>query len=188
MNDEYNMLREEIMFNMKQIHLYFAFFVTTVSTVLVYVFNNIDKPYSNSIFIAIFILLICATARVRKLLSSNLSISTYMEVFLEPYIDGRNWEIRSHYQVNGYSSGELDKRNFMINIMVFKTISVWFLFGVITYILYVILKFDKKYSIYFILNTILFLILMCITLPQKKNDRDRYIKHWKKVKEEEKRI
>jgi len=194
MNDEYKMLREELMFNSKQIYLYFAFIVTAVSTMLAYVFTNIDKPNSNSIFIAIFVLLICAAARVKRLLSTNTSISTYMEVFLEPYIDGRNWETLCHYQVNRCNSQELDKRNPLINIMVFKSMSVWFLLSIITYIIVLfennkvnICNIVKSSPVNSAFNTLMFLILMYITLSSKI-DRDKYIKHWKKVKEMEKRV
>jgi len=190
MNKEYKMLREEIMFNMKQVYLYFALVVTAVSAMLVYFFNNIDKLNSDSIFIAIFILLICAATRVKRFLSNNVSISSYMEVFLEPNIDERNWETRCHHQVNGHDSTELNKRKPLINNLVFKSLSVWFLLGIITYILYIINMVENSkninlFSFYFIFNTILFLIVLFITLFHKDINRDMFIKHWKKVKEME---
>jgi len=196
LDEEYKMLREEIMFNMKQVYIYFAFTVGIISSMLVYVFNN-NQSNINSIFIAVFVLLICATTRVKRLMTTTLSIATYLEVFLEPNIDERNWEIRSNRQINGYTSKELDKRNPIINIMFFKTISVWFLLSIITYALYVLALFDKnKENIFnfveyfssdyiFIFNTIIIILLICITLSNNENNRDMYIKHWKDVKEEE---
>ena len=198
MNEEYKMLREEIMFRSKQMYLYFAFTVPAVSTVLVYIFNNIEKPNSNSIFIALFVLLICATTRVKKLISNIVCISAYMEVFLESNIDVRNWETRCNCKVNGYTSQELDKRNPLINIMVFKTISTWFLLGTITYILYIIILFVKNNgdifrsiksfpeNFVFIFNTFIFIILMYIILSKRGTNRDIYIEHWKEAKKKEK--
>jgi len=195
MNEEYKMLREEIMFNSKQVYLYFTFTVLSVSTMLAYVFKNINKPNSNSIFIAIFVLLICATTRVKRLLTTTISISTYMEVFLEPDVDERNWETRSHYQVNGCNSRELDKRNPWINIMFFKSISPWFLLSIITYVLYVLVLYGNdedpfsilishSFFVIFVLvfNTIIFFMLIYITLFNDKSYRDKYLKHWKEVK------
>jgi len=196
MDEEYKMLREEIMFNSKQVYVYFAFTVTVISGMLMYVFNN-NQSNINSIFIAIFVLLICAAARVKRLLSTTVNISAYMEVFLEPNINERNWEIRSNLRLNGYNSKELDKRNPIINIMFFKTISVWFLLDTITYALYILVLFGNSkepifniikflFSNYiFIFNTIIFLLLIGITLSNSENKRDMYIEHWKKVKENE---
>jgi len=196
MNEEYKMLREEIMLNSKQVYLYFALTVTAISTILAFVFNNIDKPNINSIFIAIFVLLICTVTRVKGLLATIVSISTYMEVFLEPHIDERNWETRCYYQVNGYNSRELEKINPLINIMFFRSISPWFLLDIITYVLYIIVLYgnDKKnpfgilrppsFFVIFVLtfNTIIFFLLIYITLFNGKSDRNKYIKHWKEVK------
>jgi len=196
MNDEYKMLREEIMFNSKQVYVYFAFTVTIISSMLVYIFNN-NQSNINSIFIAIFVMLICSATRVKRLVSTTVNISAYMEVFLEPNIDGRNWETRCNRRVDGYNSKEQDKRDPLINIMVFKTISVWFLLSIITYALYILALFDNKNenifnfiklqfpNYMFIFNTIIFLLLICITLSNSENKRDMYINHWEKVKENE---
>jgi len=193
MNKEYKMLREEIMFNMKQVYLYFTFTVPAVSAMLVFVFKNIEKPNSMNIFIAIFVLLICAAARVKKLIVANVRISTYMEVFLEPNIDERNWETRSNYQVNGCNSKELDNKNFLFNIMIFKSISPWFLLGIIIYVLYIIILYENNkenisdifvsFLFNLLINSFLFFLLMYITLKNDKNEREKYKNHWKNIKE-----
>ena len=184
------------MFGSKQIYLYFSFTVPAVSAILVFIFNNIEKPYSMNIFCAIFVLLICAVTRVKKLITTTVYISTYMEVFLEPKINGRKWETRCNYQVNGYNSKELDNRNPLINNMFFRTISAWFLLGFFTYALYimVLLKNDKinnlcdsieSHPVNFVFNTIFFLIIMYVSLSNRNIDRNMYIEHWENIKEKE---
>jgi len=74
--------------------------------------------------------------------------------------------------------------------------SLWFLLSIITYVLYIFVLYgndkentsniDKYFYVGFVFNSIMFLILMYITLLSK-NDRDKYIKHWKEIKEMEKR-
>ena len=163
---------------------------------LVFVFYHIYDPISINMFIAIFILLICTATRIKRFIAITVCISTYMEIFLEPNIDGRNWETRCHYQVNGFSSQELDKRSPLINFMFFRTISACFFLGVIPYILYLIaflgnnkkdaLNIIKSSPVNFIFTIIMCLILIYITLSRKEINRDMYIEHWKEVKRNEK--
>jgi len=46
MNEEYKMLREEIMYNSRRVYLYFALIVPSVSGMLAVVFNNIYNAIS----------------------------------------------------------------------------------------------------------------------------------------------
>jgi hypothetical protein len=195
MNKEYEMLREEIMFNTKQKYLSFTFTVPIVSGVLVFVLPNIDKPNSIHIFCAIFVFIVCAVTRVKRLTNGIEYISTYMEVFLEPNIDDRNWETRCNRRIEGYSGKEVDKNNPLLNIMFLKSFSAWLLLGIIIYFLFIMILYenykDDLYNIfkYFLIdcifNTIMFFIILYVTLSNKRNIRDKYIKHWESIKQNE---
>lgn len=184
--NEYKMLREEIISNLKQMHQYFALTSTAVFAVLAYIFNNPNNP---NIFIAMFVVLICISTRIRRILESNVSISTYIEVFLEPKIDGRKWETYNHYKVRGYNSHNISKRNLFFEILFFRTNSTYLLLGVIMYCIH-LLVLIKNFSLFGmflggIINTISLLILLYNALFDANNKhRDKYLDYWKKVKEE----
>ena len=115
-NDEYIMLRSEIDNNIRQMHQYFSATGTAIIALFAYTINN---PYNLNIYIftAVFVALVCVASRVKHALRANVSIGTYMEIFLEPNIEGRAWETRSHYILEGRNSHELDERNSLMRFM-----------------------------------------------------------------------
>ena len=187
MNDEYVMLREEITNNIKQIHQYFAITNTAFFVVLTYIFNNPNNP---NIFIAMFVMLVCVATRVKYVLASNIKISTYMEVFLESDMDNRNWETRSNFAVGKRNIHKINTKDFLSNVLLFKSNSTYFLLGTIMFLLYVTILI-QNFSIFNlftggIINTISLLILLYIALFDASGKcRDNYIMHWEKVKSEQ---
>ena len=185
MEAEYVMLRNEIENNMKQMHQYFALTSTAIVALLTFIFNNPNNP---NVFIAIFVVLVFIAVRIRRLLEGNISISTYMEVFLESNIDGRNWETFSHYNIEkGPNSHELSKRTSYTNLLLFRTNSMPLFLGIVVYIAYIIvlvnnwsLLNDLSGGIF---NTLALLILLYVAVLDANNkDRDSYKRYWNEVK------
>jgi hypothetical protein len=192
MNDEYTMLREEIDYNSKSIHHYFAITCTGIFAILAYILNDTERSYSPHMFSAIFVVLTCVAARVKRLLEINQRISAYMEVFLEPMINGRDWETRGHRQIDGYdrqyaaNKTRLGKFSY---ILLFGTTSSYFTLGAAAYILYIIVLADAAISIWMsIFNTVMLFILLYPTVlshTNRKKYRDTYLNHWKTIKRQE---
>jgi len=185
MNEEYKMLREEIVSNMKQIHQYFALTNTAIFLILAYIFGNPNNP---NIFVAVFAILVCISVRVKRLMEGNVSISTYMEIFLEPNLEGRSWETSNHHRIGvGYNSHEINKRSTFVDILFFRANSPYLLLGVIMYFLYfVVLIQNLSFLNIFasgIFNTFAFFIILYNARFDANNvGRDEYINYWKKVK------
>jgi len=190
LNDEYKMLREEIIANHKQMNQYFTLVCTSALAILAYIFNNPNNP---NIFIGIFVMLVCIAARIKRLLEGNVSISTYMEEFLEPYIDARNWEARTHCSVRGDNVHDINKRSLFMNILIFRTNSPYFLLGIIMYFLYIVVLIQNL-SLFNLLsggifNTVALLVLLYIASFDANNKgRDKYINFWKEVKNKERAV
>ena len=188
MNDEYKMLREEIDNNLKQMHQCLTLVCTGALAVLAYIFND---PNNLNIFVVIFAALVCVGTRIKQLLESNVRISTYIEVFLEPNIEGRDWEIRSHLLQGKKNSHDINRRPYFIEALFFRTNSPYFLLGIIMYILYIyVVVLAQNVSLFNILfsgifNTIALGVLIYIARFDANNKhRDKQIKHWQEVKEQ----
>ena len=192
MNEEYKMLREEIVSNMKQIHQYFALTNTAIFLILAYIFGNPNNP---NIFVAVFAILVCISdsVRVKRLMEGNVSISTYMEIFLEPNLEGRSWETNNHYRIGGYNSHEINKRSAFVDTLFFRANSPYLLLSVIMYFLYFIVLVQNLsfFNIFAsgIFNTVAFFIIQHNARFDANNvGRDEYINYWKKVKMQDKGV
>lgn len=173
MNDEYLMLRKEMDSNIDKLHTYISVIYTAIIALIAYILDNADNLH---LFSLIFVALICIATRIRALLQTNMRISTYMEVFLEP-MDTSNykWETLSHKELNEthksiYSIGGINK---FIASLFFKSQSVYLLIGLITFLLYICSIFEyftiKEYFEHGYIISGIFNILSLILLIYVKN-------------------
>jgi len=182
MKDEYIMLRGEIDDIIKYMHQYFMLACGGIFAALAYIFKNPDSTNNPNIFIAAFAALVCIASRVRVFSNGMTRISTYMEIFLEPNIDGRKWETISHYRINNNRGA--DKKNFFMNNLFFRSNSAYLILGILAYILYLnILEWKFVISTATIFNTIALCILAYMSLFNRYNKvRDKYISGWNTIK------
>jgi len=187
------MLRQEIDNSAKLVHKYVMLTCGGVFATLAYVLNNPVNPNNPLIFIVLFAALICIAPRINNLSNDIIRMSTYILVFLEPKIDGRNWEIYSWKEHgnnrNKITNEKADKRNFFLDHLFFKSNSTCLLLGIITYSIHFALLF-KNCSLSIIelivplFNTMALLILGYIskTTNDTYNRRVKSIRCWEEVK------
>ncbi|MCL2397983.1 MAG: hypothetical protein FWC93_07965 [Defluviitaleaceae bacterium] len=196
MNDEYNMLRKEIDSNLKQMHQYFALTITALFVTLALIFDNSTNPsmpINPNIFSIMFAVLVCVAARVKSLSKSNMRISTYMEIFLEPNMNDRNWETRMYSKAaKGYSSHNIDAKFKLAEILIFRVGSTYSLLGIIIYALYIFVLYENFSWFYAlsggIFNTIALWILIHLSFFSYNANhkfRDDFIEYWKDIKAQE---
>lgn len=181
---EYKMLREEIMFNLNKLHWYLSIVSTISIALLTYIIKNPNDIILLSLFLAVLIIM---EGRVHAMTVSNIRISTYMEIFLEPDIDIK-WETYSYYKIDNYNSRTLPlAKKFPINFITGIN-AVCLFIGVIAFVfnIIVICRSCNGINILFtILNVVLLFILIYMAYINRGGQlyRDDYIKHWKQIKE-----
>lgn len=212
MEEEYKMLREEIMFNLTKMHWYVSIVSTVAVALLAYILQNIDNIALISVFLATLVVI---EGRIYSVTKSNLRISTYMEVFLEPNLENRNWETYSFLKErniipqtantdsqNGNSNAqtesadshndETDSRNVKEKGVVAYISGIntaCLLIGLIPFIFNCV-ALPKNLSLpnmfLTILNAIFILSLLTMSFvymdDKDESKRDKYIKHWKNIK------
>ena len=96
MEKQYEMLREEIMAYQGMSLNTLTVTYVAVGAILSYVFLNLDALNTHFelplLFIPIFVFLVIIFMRLRIMHESILSISAYMQIFLEPNLEGISWE------------------------------------------------------------------------------------------------
>lgn len=101
MEEEYKMLREEIMLNINKMHWYVSIVSTVAVALLTYIIQNTENITLFSVFLATLVII---EGRIYSITKSSLRISTYMEVFLEPNLENRKWETYSYIKKKNTSS------------------------------------------------------------------------------------
>lgn len=178
MEEEYKMLREEIVFNTNKTHWYISGISTVGIAFLAYIFNSPSNIALLSLFLAI---LVIVEGRIFSLTKSIIIISTYMEVFLEPKLEGRDWETKLHCD----EFNPEKRRPFMDFIS--NTNSVCFLIGIIVAIYNGIILWENITLInvvFSFVNLLLVGILAYMAFINKRGYQDRgiYKKSWGNVK------
>lgn len=183
--EEYKMLREEIMFNLNKLHWY----ISIVSTVSIALFAYIIKNPNDIILLSLFLAtLVILEGRIHSVTESNIRISTYMEVFLEPNLENIKWETYSHYKINKKNSHLIPLvKNHSINFIT-EINTVCLLIGIIAFVFNVIIIYrslNTNNIIFSILNLLFIIILgyMAVINGRGYLYRDDYIKHWEQLKE-----
>lgn len=157
--EEYKMLREEIMFNLNKLHWY----ISIVSTVSIALFAYIIKNPNDIILLSLFLAtLVILEGRIHSVTESNIRISTYMEVFLEPNLENIKWETYSHYKINKKNSHLIPLvKNHSINFIT-EINTVCLLIGIIAFVFNVIIIYrslNTNNIIFSILNLLFIIIL-----------------------------
>lgn len=184
MDEEYKMLREEIMFNIDKLHWYISVVYTAVIALLAYIIENPDNAL---LLLLVFVVLVCANSRIRSVTKSNIRISSYMQVILEPDLENRNWETLSHYKINNYDSHTLfsSRGNKFIDF-ISRTSAVCFLIGIFVFVLNCITIYENLTTINILcgaLDLVLLIILGYFTYTNGSYIyRDECVKHWETVK------
>lgn len=153
MEKEYQMLRTEIEINIKLMHNYVNVTCTVMVGILAFIAQT--ETVNTHIFALIFIALLVVANRVRSLLEANMRLSTYMEIILEPKINGHNWETFSHWKPKNDPKEPDDSENKQdkiydrkkrrFNIIFGNQQTIYVIIGVITYIFYFI-TLKKQYE------------------------------------------
>lgn len=178
MEEEYKMLREEIMFNINKTHWY----ISGVSTIGIALLAYIIKSPSNIVLLSLFLaILVIVEGRIFALTKAINITSTYMEVFLEPDLENINWETKLH-------CGEFQTKKRPLADFVSNTNSVCFLIGSVVIIFNGIVIWDNITLINIIfsfINLLLvaFLTYMAILNRRGYQDRQEYRKGWENLRD-----
>lgn len=183
MEDEYKMLRDEIMFNLDKIHMYISLASTVGLALLAYI---IDKP-NNIILIFLFLFVLSiAECRIYGITKNNTRISTYMEVFLESKIKERNWETYSYFEIDEASAHSIKYQTIFRFISGSNTICFLISYAVLILNCYILSNnWSCSNFLFSIINWLLLVFLAHMALNNRGGNklRDHYIEHWNKVKE-----
>lgn len=181
MEEEYKMLREEIVFNTNKIHWYISIVSTVGLALLAYIIVDPRNVILLTLFLAVLVII---EGRILGLTKSIIVISTYMETFLEPELNGRNWETKLHDKELKFKKRPL--LNFLSN-----TNSICFLIGIIIMV-YNCITIWENISIlnvtFSIINLLLVLILayMAFLNMNGYQDRESHLKSWENLKKTKK--
>lgn len=188
MEEEYKMLREEIMFNLNKLNWYVSVLYTVSIALLAYVIENPENPI---LFSLIFVVLLCISSRIRSITTSNVRISSYMEVMLESQIPDRNWETFCHYKLQNKDSHSLIPINKKISRfidIISRTSSVCLLLGIVTFVFNCFVLIENLNPIYVISTSFNLIILFVLCYMTYVNGnyiyRDKFVAHWKEIKKE----
>lgn len=177
MEEEYKMLREEIMFNINKTHWY----ISGVSTIGIALLAYIIKSPSNIVLLSLFLaILVIVEGRIFALTKAINITSTYMEVFLEPNLENRNWETKLH--CDKFQTKKRPLADFVSN-----TNSVCFLIGTVVIIFNGIVIWDNITLINVVFSCVnlflvVFLTYMAILNRRGYQDRQEYRKSWEETK------
>lgn len=194
MEEEYKMLREEIMFNINKLHWYVSGVATVGIALLAYIISSPNNIVFLSLFLAVLFIL---ESRIFRMTKSNITISTYMEVFLEPYIENRKWETYVHFKINEDNvHDENNQKCNTFNKLIWQFLdfisgsnSVCFLISIIVMTYNCIVIWDNAtlintiFSFVNLLLTIFLGYMACINRSGHQ-DRDHYLSFWKNVKDQ----
>lgn len=177
MEEEYKMLRDEIMFNTNKIHWY----ISGISTIGLALLAYIIKSPTNIVLLSLFlVILVIVESRIFALTKAIIIISTYMEVFLESNLENRNWETKLHCD-------KLQPQKRPFTDFVSSSNSMCFLIGCVIIIFNCIIIWDTITLINIIFSfvnllLVVFLTYMALINRRGYQDRQEYKKSWEKVK------
>ena len=112
---EYEFLRSEIMYEMNLHNTLVTFTITVTVAALGAIFGFTSKSPLPFLYLFPFGILLPMSARIEYYRRSMMKLSGYMIVFLEPYLDGINWETR-HFAVLNPDFLKENKKGFTITM------------------------------------------------------------------------
>lgn len=177
MEEEYKMLREEIMFNTNKMHWY----ISGISTVGIALLTYIVQNPSNIVLLSLFLsILVIVEGRIYSSTKCIIVISTYIETFLEPNLEGRNWETNLHCD-------NFKFKNRPIADFISNSNSVCFLIGTIVIVFNCIIIWGNITVINVVFSfvnllLVIFLAYMAIINRRGFQDRKDYKSSWDGVK------
>jgi hypothetical protein len=177
LDKQYELLRAEIMQNISESHTLLTTTYVSVGAMLAYFFVNLeslallfDPPW---LFVPVFVIFNVFFARLRVLYRSNLYISAYMEVFLEPDLEGIKWETR-HYNID--RKKDFLNSSYAPNLLVMSTIYILFIYTLIA-------NYSLTNSFAGIFNTVLYTICFFIARDCYSHDtRKEFVDRWRRIK------
>jgi hypothetical protein len=179
---QYEMLREEIMQNLSAIHSLLTTTYVAIGAILSYAMINL-KPLSvyfeaPMLFIPLFVVLVVIFARVSVLNVDIISMSTYMEVFLEPKLEDIKWETHLHkFEIRKSIFQRASKPNIVL------VISLYFLFAYVLIVNFSIISLLIAGSI----NTVALIICFAfLTGSTNRKLRQSHFDEWVRIKHSQK--
>lgn len=135
------------------------------------------------LFMPIFLILVMIFFRIRPLLETNMSISAYMTIFLEPTMDGINWETRLYERAKRRKRRfDKEKYNIFFRTQVpnlFLTIAIYVLF---LYILWVY-KSWANLVVAGGFNTLMLIVsIKTTTKVYHENFKSKLVDEWEEIK------
>lgn len=109
---EYNALREEVKTNSEITANIFTFSMTATAAILGYGFTSSLWP----VFLAPLVLILPSLWYVSSQLTSTIRIAAYIKTFIEPQLQGLNWETRLHSQRSQQASSKLPEAKYTLSI------------------------------------------------------------------------
>lgn len=184
MEEEYKMLREEIMFNLNKLHWYISIVSTVAIAFLAYIVQSSNKIILFSLFLAVLFIM---EGRIYEVTKSNVRISTYMEVFLEINPQNPNWETNSFIEIGEdmCNSRRLKKEASLNFITGINTVCLLIGFIVFAFNVSILVQNISFINILFSVINLLILILLAYIAYENRGghqNREEYIKHWQEVK------
>ena len=176
---QYEFLREEIMNNANVGHNLLTISYVAIGAILAYVYVNLDSLTKHFelplLFIPVFIVLFILFFRLRLLQEATLSLSAYIEVFLEPNLEGLEWE------TNLYKAKH--RKNPILRM---QTPNLVIIVGVYCLFIYTLVTNFSLANLLIAgsLNTIASITSVCLILNVYSNKvREDYVKEWKRIRD-----
>jgi len=177
MEKEYDMLRAEIMQNLNLMHGLLSVLFTAVGLFFAFVFNNGDPK----LFIIIFLVIVLIVNKICSLNYSNIRISTYMIVYLEPNMENRKWETRNYRSINNSAKS----KNIVFKVSI-ADIS-YLLITAAVYIVFIV-KLIENFNMLNLLiagsiNTfcLAYVLFISLNISRDTNNRESFINMWKHI-------
>ncbi len=182
---EYDCIKTEIQNKIELHNNLITFTITTVVAVLAFAFSE-KNPF---LFLTPFCILIPMSFRITYYRLALSKLSAYAIVFLEPFLDGCEWE-RRNYLIVKQSIGNKRKSTKKSITMHYYDL---FILGLVCYLgfLYYYIP-DKTFCFFTIFNILWPVILLGyeFVLTKRMNSGDKmkeeWIKYWSALKEQEK--
>lgn len=178
---EYNILRNEID-QQTSLHNTLTTFIITCTVAVITIAASEQIPI---LYLFPFCIIIPMNMRIAFYRKAMAKISGYMIVFLEPKLDGINWETRNLYFQKKYGGASTKKHKFNLWYSESLTISV------VCYLLYVFSYLSGKVinflTILYAFAPAFLLVWVCVIthrINRVDKDREEMVRIWEKIKNE----
>ncbi len=181
---EYNCIKEEIQNKIELHNTLITFTITTVVAILTFAVSS-DNPF---LFLVPFCILIPMSSRIAYYRLALSKLSAYLIVFLEPKLDGCDWETRNYVLVN---QKLFNKRN-GLKESVFINYYDFFLLCIICYVLFLFyylqdFKMDimRIFNILWPLSAIFYEFMLTKRMNSGNKKKEEWIRDWNELKQTE---